>query len=77
MFLVAMHEFPYPSLDPVLPPYCPDDHNLVSSLASSSFEDNVPGIIDQHSLKNTEMGLCRSVATVLVSIQVSSDTNLT
>lgn len=68
MFVVAMHEIPYPPLDPVMLPFCSKDQGIASPLVGSKFEDIAPGTSDPPSLNYTQLGLCQSVATCLVSV---------
>jgi hypothetical protein len=69
MFVVAMYEIPFPELDPVLNPFFPGDHGLMSPYAGSHFEDIAPGSSDPPSMKYAALGLIQPVASVLISVQ--------
>jgi len=62
VFAVTVYEVSYPELDPVLPPFFPGDHGLVSPYISSCFDDIAPGSSDPPSVKYASLGLHQHVS---------------
>jgi hypothetical protein len=72
MFVVAHYEVPFPSLDPLLPPFFPSDHNLRHSPpqpVTSHFQDIDPSNSTPPPLDLVSLGVTQPIATVLASIQ--------
>lgn len=72
MFVVAHYEVRFPSLDPVLPPFFPSDHNLRHSpaqLVTSHFQDIGPSHSDPKPLDHVSLGVTQSITTILTSVQ--------
>jgi hypothetical protein len=72
MFVVAHYEVPFPSLDPLLPPFFPSDHNLRHSPpqpVTSHFQDIDPSHSTPPPLDLVSLGVAQPIATILASIQ--------
>jgi len=74
MFVVAHYEVPFPSLDPLLPPFFPSDHNLRHSppqLVTSHFQDIDPSHSNLPPLDLVSLGVTQPIATILAVQHVS------
>jgi hypothetical protein len=72
MFVVAHSEVLSPSLDPILPPFFPSDHNLrysPSQLVTSHFQDIDPSQSNLPHLDLISLGVTQPIATILASVQ--------
>ncbi|KAE8449810.1 hypothetical protein EG329_007286 [Mollisiaceae sp. DMI_Dod_QoI] len=71
-FAVALYELPYPSLDPVLPPFFPNEYGLAVPAQMpivSLFQDFGPAHVDPPPLDLAALGIIPSIAMVVQSIQ--------
>jgi hypothetical protein len=65
--VVASCEVPFPSLDSVLPPFLPADHNL--TIVTSHFEDIGPLHDEPPALDLVSLGLAEPIASIMNSVQ--------
>jgi len=71
-FAVALYEVPYPNLDPILPPFQPSDHGLISPSEDhlvSHFQEFGPQQESLQALEFQSLGVDQNVALVVNSVQ--------